>query len=587
MIRPVWLRSELELVFEPGVEVVAKKGEFKWMDDCLFNARDASGIAIRGGDGVVLRMHKADYQDQAQYAPGEWRMALSFLGCSDVHVEDLTILNSGGDGIYLGPSRQPFCRNVVIRGVKCLNHQRQGISIISAENVLIENCELSNTDGANPQAGIDLEPNVASERLKNIVIRNVIAADNTGPGFVTYLSPLDSSSEPVTVTFENCSATGNGLPGFLLAFPPTTSAGDTGITLIGCRSRDSAVEELRISDKPAEGSRLSLRDCSFSKSDPADRSAPIVFVSSPANTVDVGGAEFVNVAVTGDAPLAFRSKTDSIPLTGLSGAIRNDKGTTWDLAAYQLPPRFGDDTPHLGFTGDYVPARNAAVPPLPALAQQAVYCRSPANYAFCADAGEDVILEFDYRQVGDYPGVDFHARLCGPDGQSISVPVMPFEAKTPFAFTAPLRGVYRLRVGLWNNKLAVSRPRGGICILQHRAIATFMSPHGRLYLNVPAATRRFSIHLIPNGILEGDDVHETAGATLYRSDGSVQEKADAVEERRVLLVERQESDVDEVWALDLYPPSEGVFGNFGIEINGVPPLLATTPAGLLVSAGGD
>ena len=35
-VRPIFLRSNLELIFEPGVVVLAKKGEFKERLDCLF-----------------------------------------------------------------------------------------------------------------------------------------------------------------------------------------------------------------------------------------------------------------------------------------------------------------------------------------------------------------------------------------------------------------------------------------------------------------------------------------------------------------------------------------------------------------------
>ncbi len=44
-------------------------------------------------------------------------------------------------------------REIVFRGVDCNGNHRQGISVISAENLLIEDCLLRNTAGTAPHAG--------------------------------------------------------------------------------------------------------------------------------------------------------------------------------------------------------------------------------------------------------------------------------------------------------------------------------------------------------------------------------------------------------------------------------------------------
>jgi polygalacturonase len=112
-------------------------------------------------------MWKEDYQSE-EYRKAEWRMGISLRGCSDVTVEGLSIEKTGGDGVYIGATQeQPFCRDVTIRDVECVDNHRQGISVISAENLLIENCLFAKTDGTAPQAGIDLEPNGPDERLVN------------------------------------------------------------------------------------------------------------------------------------------------------------------------------------------------------------------------------------------------------------------------------------------------------------------------------------------------------------------------------------------------------------------------------------
>ena len=48
VVRPIQLSGNQELMIEPGVLVLAKKGEFKSRGDSLFRATDEANITIRG-----------------------------------------------------------------------------------------------------------------------------------------------------------------------------------------------------------------------------------------------------------------------------------------------------------------------------------------------------------------------------------------------------------------------------------------------------------------------------------------------------------------------------------------------------------
>jgi hypothetical protein len=204
IVRPINLESNQELVFEPGVEVVAKKGEFKSTGDSLFKARNKHNITLRGY-GATLRMQKRDYIGP-NYEKGQWRMVLLFMSCSNVKVLGLTLRDSGGDGIYLGQANamSPPCKDILIKDCICDNNYRQGISVISAENLHIDNCIFKNTSGHSPAAGIDLEPNYSHDKLTNIVISNCISENNEGPGFVVGLHNLNTESSDISILFYNC-----------------------------------------------------------------------------------------------------------------------------------------------------------------------------------------------------------------------------------------------------------------------------------------------------------------------------------------------------------------------------------------------
>ena len=207
--RPLFVRSNCEVVFERGVEVVAKKGEFRGKNDSLFTLKRSENVKL-SGYGATLRMHRADYA-AAPYTKAEWRMSLNLLSCSNVVVEGFTLLESGGDGVYLGVTGEDHapCRNVVLRDLVCDRQYRQGISVISARNLLIERCMLRGTGGTPPAAGIDFEPNRASEELSEIVMRDCIITNNHGAGIQFYLGQLNATSKPISVKIVNCLSTDN------------------------------------------------------------------------------------------------------------------------------------------------------------------------------------------------------------------------------------------------------------------------------------------------------------------------------------------------------------------------------------------
>src|SRR5208282_1342000 len=97
--RPITLRSDQEIDFEPGVLILAKRGEFQGGGDSLLSAVGVSNLTLRGY-GATLRMWKKDYQN-LPYKKAEWRMGIAIRGCRNVRVEGLRVESSGGDGFYV------------------------------------------------------------------------------------------------------------------------------------------------------------------------------------------------------------------------------------------------------------------------------------------------------------------------------------------------------------------------------------------------------------------------------------------------------------------------------------------------------
>ena len=218
-VTPLNVPSDIEVVIDPGVTIQAKEGEFRPRGASLLSIDQQKNVVLRGGGDSVLLMRKSDYHKEP-YEKSEWRHGITMTAVKNVRIENLTIRSTGGDGIYVGAGNDGApCEDVTIRDVFCDDNNRQGASVISARNLLIEKCVLSNTRGTAPEAGIDFEPNYPSECLVNCVMRDCVLDNNQGCGIALWLGQLEGGvSEPISLRFERCVCRGNKLNGYFEGF---------------------------------------------------------------------------------------------------------------------------------------------------------------------------------------------------------------------------------------------------------------------------------------------------------------------------------------------------------------------------------
>lgn len=125
---------------------------------------------------------------------GEWGMGISIIGSDNIEIYNFNIVNCWGDGIYIGHS-QITSSNIQIYNGKIDNNRRNGISIISVNNLIIKDVVVSNSNGTNPNTGIDIEPNYHYNILKKIKIENVVTFNNKINGILIHLAELPSNEE--------------------------------------------------------------------------------------------------------------------------------------------------------------------------------------------------------------------------------------------------------------------------------------------------------------------------------------------------------------------------------------------------------
>ena len=136
-----------------------------------------SNISIRGGQIQGERYRHSG-------TSGEGGQGICLYGCSNVEISDMSIASNWGDGIYLGAwydsGAKVYTGNdtISIKRCKITDNRRNNISIVDADNVSVERCDISDAHGKAPQCGILIEPNKGScsgdEICSNILIKDTI-----------------------------------------------------------------------------------------------------------------------------------------------------------------------------------------------------------------------------------------------------------------------------------------------------------------------------------------------------------------------------------------------------------------------------
>ena len=519
IVTPLTGTSNLELVLEPGVEIQAKPGEFRPKGACLLSFAGCTNIHIVGY-GATLRMRHEDYM-KPPYEKSEWRHALSIRSCRNVLIEGLTLADSGGDGIYLGCHGAPY-RNVdvTIRDVLCDRNHRQGISVISAENLLIENTVMRETFGTPPAAGIDFEPNRPSEVLKNCVMRNCLSIRNQGAGYATWAGQLNAASAPIDLRFENCTARGNRSSFFF--------ATDS--------RRGRSVR-----------ATLALSNCSFEKPESA-RAVNIRESPYSATFVSIDNCRIVTTNAVGEdvvTPMNETWRKINLP-----------------LSSDGEPPIPHVDAPDLSRVQvfDNAPGKSVRLSPLNA--------RNLATYIVYADAARTLHFMGRQMRVGRYEPGTKPIAITDAQGKKVAKIPLPGFDETAFTFNAPAPGFYRMSVDVGRVAFCLAEADAPVAIDATAHAQGFIYSVGSFWLAVPPKTEKFALYASGAG-------EERVRVTLTDPQGiCVWDYHNISGWERVVV---SSNPPPGLWKVTMKKPSQGHFEDARFDVAGIPGFLFLTP----------
>ncbi|MBO5752013.1 MAG: right-handed parallel beta-helix repeat-containing protein [Kiritimatiellae bacterium] len=318
----VRIPSNVEVVLEDGVTLRAMPERFKGLTDSLLAVVREKNVTLRGEGTARLLMNKADYFDKTRYRIGEWRHAVNLMDAERLIISNLTIEASGGDGVYVNG-----CRLGLIDKVTSVGNARQGVSIISADRLMIRNSRFIQTKGVNPQCGIDIEPHVDTCRVKKVIIDNCQFEGNAAHGIAINVSGMSAKSEPLSVTVRNCTVSGNGGYGIWALLARASHEPVKGkVRFENCHIKSNKLVPLDISNLCAGALAFDFTNCIF---DAGDR-AVAIRIKNGTVSHDVGDISFEKCKViTGrnsHFPVSFAGST-GVGVVGTKGKLEWMCGT--------------------------------------------------------------------------------------------------------------------------------------------------------------------------------------------------------------------------------------------------------------------
>jgi hypothetical protein len=183
----IQLKSNSKLVFNPLGEIVALPSSSP--NYRLLNIYNIRNVRIVNPRIVGERVHHVGIS-------GEWGHGISITNSEDIVIENPVISNCWGDGIYIGnqywdATSTISTNKVTINNAFIDNVRRNGISITSTKNVTLNNPRIFNTNGAAPEAGIDIEPEGLDGMpivIDKIVINDPLTSNNFGSGIMLFFT---------------------------------------------------------------------------------------------------------------------------------------------------------------------------------------------------------------------------------------------------------------------------------------------------------------------------------------------------------------------------------------------------------------
>lgn len=162
------LKDNIHLILNGSI-TMTPNGFEEWQ---IINCNDCNNVTIEGDFILIGDRNEHDYTSLFT-STHEWGYCISILRSSNIKILGGKCIDATGDGVALD-----YVSKIEISNMSISSCRRQGISIMTSENVHVSNCVFTDITGVVPGASIDIEPNLHGW-ARNILIENITAINCT------------------------------------------------------------------------------------------------------------------------------------------------------------------------------------------------------------------------------------------------------------------------------------------------------------------------------------------------------------------------------------------------------------------------
>lgn len=157
---PIQLENETTVIFDEGVSLHAEyQGPVIQVNQC-------TGVYLVGGNTLI------DGGIEDESASYEHYHGIEIRESYGIHVSGFTISNVGGDGVYIGPTdaASEGSENICIEGCDMTNPLRNGVSITSGKDVMLNGINTMGRGSTYGNKGILLEQSDMGDWMEDIMV---------------------------------------------------------------------------------------------------------------------------------------------------------------------------------------------------------------------------------------------------------------------------------------------------------------------------------------------------------------------------------------------------------------------------------
>jgi hypothetical protein len=220
--------SNIRIEFEPGT-ILESNATLLTGTTRLLNINGANVHIV--GHGATIQMVKAGFS-------GEQNHGVDIRNASgQIVIEGLASNATGGDGFYVNA---PLA-DVTLRECRADDNRRQGVSVVACKSFQDYRGTYTGTTGTAPSAGVDIEPNSATDVLGPIRLIGTQCIGNDGPGIEVFLANWNAVSNYADIVLEGVYTEDNGQVSVGGRFRPGIDLNRIGSTT-PCRGRIKVID---------------------------------------------------------------------------------------------------------------------------------------------------------------------------------------------------------------------------------------------------------------------------------------------------------------------------------------------------------